>query len=49
MRHLSVELLKESPSPALRTCAGLAQLQVSADMGKLYIGHHVSWRVHNFR
>ncbi|BBN14806.1 serine/threonine-protein kinase mTOR [Marchantia polymorpha subsp. ruderalis] len=27
MRHLSVELLKESPSPALRTCAGLAQLQ----------------------
>jgi hypothetical protein len=27
MRHFSVELLKESPSPALRTCAGLAQLQ----------------------
>ena len=28
MRHLSIELLKESPSPALRTCARLAQLQV---------------------
>ncbi|KAH6554635.1 hypothetical protein KP509_1Z318800 [Ceratopteris richardii] len=27
MRHFSVELLKESPSPALRTCARLAQLQ----------------------
>uniref|UniRef100_A0A6N2LXY0 Serine/threonine-protein kinase TOR n=1 Tax=Salix viminalis TaxID=40686 RepID=A0A6N2LXY0_SALVM len=27
MRHLSIELLKESPSPALRTCARLAQLQ----------------------
>jgi FKBP12-rapamycin complex-associated protein len=30
MRHFSVELLKESPSRPLRTCAGLAQLQVSA-------------------
>jgi len=29
MRHFSIELLKESPSPALRTCARLAQLQVS--------------------
>ncbi|KAH0781428.1 hypothetical protein KY290_001026 [Solanum tuberosum] len=28
MRHFSFELLKESPSPALRTCARLAQLQV---------------------
>lgn len=27
MRHFSVELLKESPSRPLRTCAGLAQLQ----------------------
>ncbi|CAK9144987.1 unnamed protein product [Ilex paraguariensis] len=27
MRHCSIELLKESPSPALRTCARLAQLQ----------------------
>lgn len=29
MRHFSIQLLKESPSPALRTCARLAQLQVS--------------------
>lgn len=28
MRHFSIELLRESPSPALRTCARLAQLQV---------------------
>lgn len=28
MRHFSIELLKESPSPALRTCTRLAQLQV---------------------
>ncbi|XP_044490228.1 serine/threonine-protein kinase TOR-like isoform X2 [Mangifera indica] len=27
MRHFSIELLKESPSPALRTCARLAQVQ----------------------
>ncbi|XP_050232506.1 serine/threonine-protein kinase TOR isoform X2 [Mercurialis annua] len=27
MRHFSIELLKESPAPALRTCARLAQLQ----------------------
>nr|XP_027112687.1 serine/threonine-protein kinase TOR [Coffea arabica] len=27
MRHFSIELLKESPIPALRTCARLAQLQ----------------------
>ncbi|XP_057251000.1 serine/threonine-protein kinase TOR isoform X2 [Beta vulgaris subsp. vulgaris] len=27
MRHFSIELLKESPSPALQTCARLAQLQ----------------------
>ena len=27
MRHFAVELLKESPSPALRACASLAQLQ----------------------
>ncbi|CAA0834265.1 Serine/threonine-protein kinase TOR [Striga hermonthica] len=27
MRHFSIELLKESPAPALRTCAKLAQLQ----------------------
>ncbi|KAL2490207.1 Serine/threonine-protein kinase TOR [Abeliophyllum distichum] len=27
MRHFNIELLKESPSPALRTCAKLAQLQ----------------------
>ncbi len=26
MRHFSVELLKESPSPALRACAALAQV-----------------------
>lgn len=29
MRHFSIELLKQSPSPALRTCARLAQLQVT--------------------
>lgn len=28
MRHFSIELLRESPFPALRTCARLAQLQV---------------------
>lgn len=28
MRHFSIELLRESPSPALRTCARLAQSQV---------------------
>lgn len=28
MRHFSIELLKESPSIALRTCARLAQSQV---------------------
>lgn len=28
MRHFSIELLKQSPFPALRTCARLAQLQV---------------------
>ncbi|KAH0669854.1 hypothetical protein KY285_025514 [Solanum tuberosum] len=28
MRHLSIELLKESPCPIVRTCARLAQLQV---------------------
>ena len=27
MRHLSVELLKESPSPALRACCSIAQVQ----------------------
>ncbi|KAH0732108.1 hypothetical protein KY289_003296 [Solanum tuberosum] len=27
LRHFSIELLKESPSPALRTCSRLAQLQ----------------------
>ncbi|KAL7227451.1 hypothetical protein ACSBR1_022327 [Camellia fascicularis] len=27
MRHFSIELLKESPSPALQTCARFAQLQ----------------------
>ncbi|KAM7270830.1 hypothetical protein ACFE04_030044 [Oxalis oulophora] len=27
MRHFSIELLKESPYPALRTCARIAQLQ----------------------
>lgn len=27
MRHFSIELLKESPSPAIRTCTTLAQLQ----------------------
>ncbi|CAH1435374.1 unnamed protein product [Lactuca virosa] len=27
MRHFNIELLKESPSPAIRTCARLAQLQ----------------------
>lgn len=32
MRHFSIQLLKESPSPALRTCARLAQLQVSLDI-----------------
>lgn len=33
MRHFSIELLKESPSPALQTCARLAQLQVSLAVG----------------
>ncbi|KAI3926855.1 hypothetical protein MKX01_032770, partial [Papaver californicum] len=28
MRHFSIELLKESPCPALRTCARLVQLHV---------------------
>lgn len=32
MRHFSIQLLKESPSPALRTCARLAQLQVASDI-----------------
>ena len=27
-RHFNIELLKESPSPAIRTCTTLAQLQV---------------------
>ncbi|KAK6805581.1 hypothetical protein RDI58_003366 [Solanum bulbocastanum] len=27
LRHFSIELLKESPSPALRTCSRMAQLQ----------------------
>lgn len=37
MRHFSVELLKESPSPALRTCAGLAQVQVMMFILNKYI------------
>lgn len=38
MRHFSIQLLKESPSPALRTCARLAQLQVLLDIFVLFIG-----------
>lgn len=36
MRHFSIQLLKESPSPALRTCARLAQLQVSSNISNIY-------------
>lgn len=39
MRHFSIELLKESPSPALRTCAKLAQLQVLHLYSFLFISH----------
>ena len=35
MRHFSIELLKQSPSPALRTCARLAQLQVKGILSSI--------------
>jgi len=38
MRHFSIQLLKESPSPALRTCARLAQLQVSFTIDIIHCG-----------
>lgn len=38
MRHFSIQLLKESPSPALRTCARLAQLQVPLTMDIIHCG-----------
>ncbi|RZC44315.1 hypothetical protein C5167_037265 [Papaver somniferum] len=42
MRHFSIELLKESPSPALRTCARLAQLQVPFVGRELFAAGFVS-------
>ena len=45
MRHFSVELLKESPSRPLRTCAGLAQLQVSALSLKIESFHSIYFQV----
>lgn len=51
MRHFSVELLKESPSRPLRTCAGLAQLQVtiqSRDGDKAMTGYGTSDLTHLF-
>ena len=36
MRHFSVELLKESPSPALRATHSLAQVRIPADGYSLF-------------
>ncbi|CAL5329434.1 unnamed protein product [Camellia sinensis] len=43
MRHFSIELLKESPSPALRTCARLAQLQPSVGRELFAAGFVSCW------
>uniref|UniRef100_A0A7N2MX24 Reverse transcriptase zinc-binding domain-containing protein n=1 Tax=Quercus lobata TaxID=97700 RepID=A0A7N2MX24_QUELO len=43
MRHFSIELLKESPSPALRTCARLAQLQPFIGRELFAAGFVSSW------
>lgn len=42
MRHFSIQLLKESPSPALRTCARLAQLQVLLAIDIIHRGITIS-------
>lgn len=42
MRHFSIELLKESISPAFRTCARLAQSQLLEIMGVVDL--HVHYR-----
>uniref|UniRef100_M1A3F5 Fkbp-rapamycin associated protein n=1 Tax=Solanum tuberosum TaxID=4113 RepID=M1A3F5_SOLTU len=43
MRHFSFELLKESPSPALRTCARLAQLQPFVKWELFAVGFVSCW------
>ncbi|KAG0471251.1 hypothetical protein HPP92_015797 [Vanilla planifolia] len=43
MRHFSIELLKESPSPALRTCSRLAQLQPSVGRELFAAGFASCW------
>ncbi|XXG56788.1 hypothetical protein AAC387_Pa03g4113 [Persea americana] len=43
MRHFSIELLKESPSPALRTCARLAQMQPSVGRELFAAGFVSCW------
>ncbi|XP_039157640.1 serine/threonine-protein kinase TOR isoform X3 [Eucalyptus grandis] len=43
MRHFSIELLKQSPSPALRTCARLAQLQPSVGRELFAAGFVSCW------
>ncbi|PKA52215.1 Serine/threonine-protein kinase TOR [Apostasia shenzhenica] len=43
MRHFSIELLKESPSPALHTCARLAQLQPSVGRELFAAGFASCW------
>ncbi|XP_074572810.1 serine/threonine-protein kinase TOR [Curcuma longa] len=43
MRHFSIELLKESPMPALRTCAKLAQLQPSVGRELFAAGFASCW------
>ncbi|KAF2929772.1 hypothetical protein DAI22_05g082400 [Oryza sativa Japonica Group] len=43
MRHFSIALLKESPSPALRTCARLAQLQPSVGRELFAAGFASCW------
>nr|GEW20723.1 serine/threonine-protein kinase TOR isoform X2 [Tanacetum cinerariifolium] len=43
MRQFSIELLKQSPSPALRTCARLAQLQPSVGRELFAAGFVSCW------
>ncbi|XP_065002044.1 serine/threonine-protein kinase TOR-like [Musa acuminata AAA Group] len=43
MRHFSIELLRESPMPALRTCARLAQLQPSVGRELFAAGFASCW------
>ncbi|KAJ3676103.1 hypothetical protein LUZ60_003515 [Juncus effusus] len=43
MRHFTIELLKESPSPALRTCARLAQLQPAVGRELFAAGFASCW------